>query len=56
MQVISVEQDTLDIVLRVTFGSGGGVGFTAQGFSMVGSVGSAATLMMAGIGGAEPSG
>jgi hypothetical protein len=31
MQVISVEQDTLDIALRVTFGSGDGAGFTAQG-------------------------
>ena len=30
MQVISDEQDTLVIVLRVTLGSGNGVGFTAQ--------------------------
>src|SRR5258708_5833568 len=30
MQVISDEQDTLDIVLRVTFGSGDGTGFAAQ--------------------------
>ncbi len=30
MQVISDEQDTLVIVLRVTLGSGNGVAFTAQ--------------------------
>jgi hypothetical protein len=30
MQVISVEQDTPDIVLRLTLGSGDWVGFTAQ--------------------------
>ena len=30
MQVISVEQDKPDIVLRVTLGSGDWVGFTAQ--------------------------
>jgi hypothetical protein len=56
MQVISVEQDTLDIVLRVTFGSADEVRFTAQGLLDGWCRGTAATLMMAGIGGAQPGG